>query len=131
MGTASNLIVGKTGEISWRLQFGSAFIPAVPLLLGIYFCPESPRWYLKQKRYVKAWESLLRLRNTPLQAARDLYNISCLLDQESAILDENGPGTKSNLLSRFIDLFRIPRVRRASWASGIVMFAQNMCGKFY
>ena len=33
--------------IAWRLQLGSAFLPALPLAIGIYFCPESPRWYMK------------------------------------------------------------------------------------
>ena len=67
LGTCANLAVKDTGSISWRLQFGSAFIPAVPLVLGVYFCPESPRWYIKKGRYGKAFASLLRLRNTPLQ----------------------------------------------------------------
>lgn len=43
LGTSANLAVKDTGAISWRLQLGSAFIPAVPLVIGIYFCPESPR----------------------------------------------------------------------------------------
>ena len=30
--------------------------------------------------------------------------------------------------TRFIELFTIPRVRHATWASGIVMIAQQMCG---
>lgn len=46
LGTCANLAMAKVGTIAWRLQLGSAFIPAVPLLLGIYFCPESPRWYM-------------------------------------------------------------------------------------
>lgn len=41
----SDLAVYKVGDIAWRLQIGSAFIPAVPLVLGIYFCPESVRWF--------------------------------------------------------------------------------------
>lgn len=40
LGTCANLAVKDTGDIAWRLQFASAFIPAVPLALGIYFCPE-------------------------------------------------------------------------------------------
>jgi MFS family permease len=40
LGTCANLIVKDVGDIAWRLQFGSAFIPAVPLVIGIYFCPE-------------------------------------------------------------------------------------------
>jgi len=128
LGTCANLAVGKTGDIAWRLQFGSAFIPAVPLIIGTYFCPESPRWYLKKKKYLNAWNSLLRLRNTPLQAARDLYYINCLLDQERVLVEEAGLKATSNLFTRFVELFTVPRIRRATWASGIVMIAQQMCG---
>jgi sugar porter (SP) family MFS transporter len=122
LGTCANLAVGKTGAISWRLQFGSAFIPAVPLILFIYMCPESPRWYMKKNRYREAYGSLLKLRNHPLQAARDLYYIHCQLEIEKALIGNN------NYVTRFIQLFTIPRVRRATLASFVVMIAQQMCG---
>ncbi|PKS11686.1 hypothetical protein jhhlp_001674 [Lomentospora prolificans] len=128
LGTCANLAVGKTGDISWRLQFASAFIPAVPLVLGTWFCPESPRWYIKKGKYTKAWGSLLRLRNTPLQAARDLYYIQALLDQEKVMVQEAGLKVTDNMFKRFVELFTVPRIRRATWASGIVMIAQQMCG---
>ncbi|KAK7221399.1 hypothetical protein V2G26_009402 [Clonostachys chloroleuca] len=128
LGTCANLAVGKTGEISWRLQFASAFIPAVPLVLGTWFAPESPRWYLKKGRHTDAWKSLLRLRNTPLQAARDLYYINALLEQEEVLVSEAGLKVTSTVFTRFVELFTIPRIRRATWASGIVMIAQQMCG---
>lgn len=108
------------------MQFGSAFIPAVPLVIGTYFCPESPRWYMKKGKYFKAWKSLLRLRNTPLQAARDLYYIDALLEQEHVLVQEAGLEDTDNMFTRFIELFTIPRVRRATWASGIVMVSQQM-----
>ena len=44
LGTVANMAVYNTGSISWRLQLGSAFIPAVPLAVFVYTCPESPRW---------------------------------------------------------------------------------------
>ncbi|KAI9775686.1 MAG: hypothetical protein M1839_000953 [Geoglossum umbratile] len=123
LGFAANLAVYRVGKVAWRLQFGSAFIPAVPLVIGIYFCPESPRWYIKQGRYEKAYKSLCRLRNTPLQAARDLYYIHAVLVAESKIAGDVG-----NYFTRFIELFTIPRVRRATLASWTVMIAQQMCG---
>lgn len=46
LGTCANLAVKDVGDIAWRLQVGSAFIPAVPLVLGICFVPESPRCVL-------------------------------------------------------------------------------------
>ncbi|KAF8498008.1 general substrate transporter [Gautieria morchelliformis] len=123
LGFCANLALFQVGSIAWRLQFGSAFIPAVPLVVGIYFCPaESPRWYMKKGRYKEAYNSLCRLRNTPLQAARDLYYIHAQLAEESPIIG------KSNYLTRFIELFTIPRVRRATLASFTVAIAQQMCG---
>lgn len=124
LGTCANLVVGKTGAISWRLQLGSAFIPAIPLIFLIYFCPESPRWYMKKNKYPQAMKSLLRLRNIPLQAARDLYYIHAQLEIEKAIIGD------SNYAQRFVELFTIPRIRRATLASFVVMIAQQMCGKY-
>lgn len=122
LGFCANLAVYNVGPIAWRLQLGSAFIPAVPLLIGVYFCPESPRWYIKKGRYNDAFKSLCRLRNTPLQAARDLYYIHAQILEEAAIIGRN------NYVTRFVELFTIPRVRRATLASFTVMLAQQMCG---
>ncbi|KAJ5197273.1 hypothetical protein N7449_007752 [Penicillium cf. viridicatum] len=128
LGTCANLIVANTGDISWRLQLGSAFIPAVPLLLGIWFCPESPRWLMTKKNHKKAFASLLKLRNSPLQAARDLYQIHAQLEIEKQLIAESGFSKSDNMFVRFIELFTVPRLRRAVQASGIVMIAQKMCG---
>ncbi|TAQ86918.1 hypothetical protein B7494_g4748 [Chlorociboria aeruginascens] len=89
---------------------------------GVYICPESPRWYIKKQRYLNAFNSLVKLRNTKLQAARDLYYIYAQIQVEAEIIGQN------NYMSRFTELFTIPRVRRATLASFIVMIAQQMCG---
>ncbi|GAO46983.1 sugar transporter [Saitoella complicata NRRL Y-17804] len=122
LGFCANLALYSVGPLAWRLELGSAFLPALPLAIGVYFCPESPRWYMKKNRYREAFKSLCRLRNTELQAARDLYYIHVQLIEEQAIIG------KSNYVTRFIQLFTIPRVRRATLASFTVMIAQQMCG---
>ncbi|WWD16919.1 hypothetical protein CI109_101351 [Kwoniella shandongensis] len=122
LGFCANLAVYRVGRVAWRLQLGSAFIPAVPLMVGVYFCPESPRWLMRKGRYQQAYRSLLRLRNSPLQAARDLYYVHRQLEEEYAAIGH------SNYLTRFTQLFTIPRVRRATLASFVVMIAQQMCG---
>lgn len=122
LGTCANLVVTKIGHEAWRYQLGSAFIPAVPLLILIYFCPESPRWYIKKNRYRDALRSLLRLRNSPVQAARDLYYIHVQLEVEYEFI---GHG---NYFKRCMELFTVPRIRRATLASFVVMIAQQMCG---
>ena len=83
---------------------------------------------MKKGRNQKAFRSLLRLRNSPLQAARDLYYIRAQLDQEEVLIRESSAKTNGNFFTRFFELFTIPRVRRATQASGIVMIAQQMCG---
>jgi MFS family permease len=40
LGYSANLAVFKVGRIAWRLQLGSAFIPAVPLVLGVWYVDE-------------------------------------------------------------------------------------------
>jgi sugar porter (SP) family MFS transporter len=122
LGCTANLILFQVGPIAWRLQLGSAFLPAIPLAIGVYFCPESPRWYMKKGRYQNAYKSLKRLRNSELQAARDLYYVHRQLEEEFAVLKG------STYISRFFELFTIPRVRRATLASFVVMIAQQMCG---
>lgn len=122
LGTCANLAVGGIGDYSWRLQLGSAIIPAIPLLIMIYCCPESPRWYMKKNRYHDAMKSLLLLRNNPVQAARDLYYIHVQLELEYQYIKQG------NYVKKFIELFSIPRVRRATLASFTVMIAQQMCG---
>lgn len=122
LGFCANLAVYNTGRIAWRLQIGSAFIPAVPLVLLIFFCPESPRWLMKKGRYRDAFKSYLRLRNSPLQAARDMYYVHCQLVEEQEAFG------RSTYLGRILKLFTVPRIRRATLACFIVMLAQQMCG---
>lgn len=122
LGTAFNLAVWNTGDIGWRLQLGSAFIPAVPLAALVYLCPESPRWYIKHGKMQQAYRSLLKLRKHPIQAARDLYYISTQIEIEHQIVGD------SSYIKRFIELFTIPRIRRATLASFVVMIGQQMCG---
>lgn len=127
LGLSANLAVVNTGAIAWRLQLGSAFIPAIPLLCGIYFVPESGRWLVKKGRHAAAYRSLVKLRNTPLQAARDLYYIHVQLEAERVAVSKFH-SSKNNFLSRAVELLTIPRVRRATQASGLIMIAQQMCG---
>ncbi|KAH7106622.1 hypothetical protein BKA62DRAFT_687681 [Auriculariales sp. MPI-PUGE-AT-0066] len=122
LGVTANLIVANIPKIAWRLQLGSAFIPAIPLLFLIFLTPESPRWLIKKGRVADAWKSLTRLRFTEVQAARDLYYIYAQLEVENRLVK------KGTFFNRFVELFTVPRIRRATLASFTVMIAQQMCG---
>lgn len=107
--------------LNWRLMLGSACIPAIFVMAEIYLCPESPRWLMKQGLYKKAFASMQRLRNTPLLAARDLFLAHCLIELEHESGEVKG--------HHFVwQLFSVPRIARATWASTIVMFGQQFCG---
>ncbi|KAI1437412.1 sugar transporter-domain-containing protein, partial [Xylaria sp. CBS 124048] len=121
LGTAINLAVYNLHD-QWRFMLGAAFLPAVPLMLFIFLCPESPRWLMKKNRYAEAWKSLTVLRHHPIQAARDMYSIHAQITIEQEILSQ------STYLKRFVELFTIPRVRRATYAAFTVMIAQQLCG---
>ncbi|GAA5833127.1 hypothetical protein JCM3766R1_001406 [Sporobolomyces carnicolor] len=125
LGTVSSLAFyyvpdssGITG-LNWRIMLGSASFPAFFVMAQVYFCPESPRWLIGRGRYVDAFESLCRLRHTKLQAARDLFMINALLEEEANIKTGR---------AAILELFSVPRNRRAALASGIVMFMQQFCG---
>lgn len=122
LGFCANVIVKDVPNIAWRLQLGSAFIPALVLLIGIYFCPESPRWLMKKGKHDKAFASFLKLRAHPIIAARDFYYSYVIYNEE--LKEARGAG----YFDRLFDCFRVPRIRRSNYAASTVMIAQQMCG---
>ncbi|CCA67930.1 related to myo-inositol transport protein ITR1 [Serendipita indica DSM 11827] len=110
---------GITG-LNWRLMLGSAGVPAIFVCTNIFFCPESPRWLIGKGRVLEGYKSLARLRNSPLQAARDTYYIQKQLEMESQVAIRGR--------FRFFELFTVPRNRRATLASASLTYLQQMCG---
>ncbi|KAL4875852.1 hypothetical protein BJY04DRAFT_150573 [Aspergillus karnatakaensis] len=122
LGLLANVIVMNTGDIAWRLQLGSAFIPSFILGVGIFFCPESPRWLMKHGKFAQAFQSMSKLRAHPIIAARDYY-YSFVIYQE-----EQKEAAGAGYFRRMADCFTIPRIRRANYGASTVMLAQQMCG---
>jgi len=110
--------------LRWRLMLGSAAIPPLFVISLIFFSPESPRWYMSKGRKADAYYAMRRIRNTPLEAARDLYFASELLQAEREIMH----GQKSRI--GLLELFATPRNRLAAQSSSWVMLMQQFCGKF-
>ncbi|QGI86816.1 hypothetical protein CEK25_013545 [Fusarium fujikuroi] len=122
LGFCANVIVKDTGRISWRLQLGSAFIPSFLLGIGIFFCPESPRWLMKHGKHAKGFRSMQRLRAHDIIAARDFYYSWIIYEEELTVA--RGAG----YFQRLWDCFAVPRIRRANYGASTVMIAQQMCG---
>lgn len=112
-------------SLNWRLMLASPMVLPLVAVAYVYTLPESPRWLLskaregKTEKYETAFSSLCKLRHTRLQAARDLFLMHHLLDNEEKIKQDH---------NIFFELWTVPRNRRALVASLIVMFFQQFCG---
>lgn len=72
MGFAFNLIFYKAANewVALRLILGAPLVPSIFLMIGLWFCPESPRYYMrKSTRYdpQKAYDILRGLRKTEVR----------------------------------------------------------------
>ena len=88
----------------------------------------SSSWLMTKGRHADAFKSLLRLRGSKLLAARELYYVHAQMQAEELLVEKAGLTVHANVFTRMVELFTIPRIRRAVGASGIVMIAQQMCG---
>ncbi|CAG8008259.1 unnamed protein product [Penicillium nalgiovense] len=130
---------------SWRVLLATAIIPAIVLLFLVFMCPESPRFLIQRNQYPEAYKSLLELRGTPIQAARDLYYIHAQLQTEAVTVWDRQEGNswwsegehiyayqkwinKGNFFKRMMYLATDKRTRRACTVASIVMASQQPCG---
>lgn len=147
MGVAFGPSTGISPSLGWRLMLGSTVVLPLIVCAQVYFCPESPRyeapflfsssfaiasplktltpccrWYIQHNKVGKAFRSFQRLRYSNVQAARDTYYTYVGVELER----EANKG--KNLFTQFIELFTVPRNRRATWATWILMVGQQFCG---
>ena len=93
---------------NWRMMFASAAFPALVLLIGLMFLPESPRWLAGKSRLQQARVAFRRLGHR-VDVESELHAI------ELAVRNESG---------RFRELLQ-PSFRRPLWIGlGICILAQ-------
>ncbi|KAI7341120.1 putative MFS myo-inositol transporter [Hortaea werneckii] len=109
-------------DVAWRYMLASSFVPPVFVMLQVYFCPESPRWLLPNNKVDKAYRSFRRIRNSELEACRDLFYTYVGVELERKV------NKGKNFFTMFWELFSVPRNARATMASWIIMFGQQFCG---
>ena len=152
LGFVANLVAFSSGsESRWRWMAAAPCIPALVLLLLVPLCTESPRWLLKKGRYKAALRSWIRLRGatTPILACRNLFYTHVQIQNETRYImsrqrDDGFPlqedhGTViddtyqqkillTSYWTRFLQIFKVPRIRRAGISAFVVMVAQQACG---
>ncbi|KAI2628465.1 hypothetical protein GGR54DRAFT_345421 [Hypoxylon sp. NC1633] len=145
IGFAFNLIFynASSDKLSLQLILGAPFVPSIFLMIGLWFCPESPRYYMRQRTSSynpqKAYDVLIRLRKTRLQALRDVYLVykAVQLEEYSDDFDRNDHSGRiprgffahiKKYASQYKQLFTQRRLRNALISSSIVALAQQLCG---
>ena len=84
-------------SVGWRWMFGSEALPAVALLVLLFFVPESPRWLTKQGRAEEAARILTRIGGNQ-HARTELAEIKDAIAHESgSLLQLFQPGMRTVL----------------------------------
>jgi MFS family permease len=136
--TATGIFAGSVATYifrnNWRNQVLTGALPALILLILTFLCCESPRWLILQGEYLKAFDTLVRLRKERILAAEELCYIHFQIQTERALLRRNNELNSKRLedrigySDRLSKLATIARNRRAAVASMIVMLSQQLSG---
>jgi MFS transporter, SP family, major inositol transporter len=105
------------GQSVWRWMLIVAAIPAVALFVGLYFLPESPRWYAVKGRMEDA-RRVLTLSRSPEEAAEE-YNVIALHARRD-VSESRGAALR--------DLMAHPWMRRTLWIGIGLAIVQQATG---
>ncbi|KAK7421995.1 hypothetical protein QQZ08_009716 [Neonectria magnoliae] len=110
-----------TTEWSWRVPIAIQWIWPLPIIVAIYFAPESPWWLAKKGRYEEAEMSLFRLSTrTREQCRATLAQIRHTIFLESSNESE----------STYLDCFRGTNLRRTEICM-VVFAGQQLSGAVF
>jgi SP family myo-inositol transporter-like MFS transporter 13 len=112
------------GEVKdgWKYDFGLAGIPSIILLVGFFFCPESPRWLVQVGREEEAKKALERLRNKGDAVDQELREIKEMVAEDKKIqaMTEGG--------GAFSRAWKDPNVRKALLVGCSLQLFQQLIG---
>ncbi|ELQ37640.1 sugar transporter [Pyricularia oryzae Y34] len=131
---------GDNQDLALSLILAGPVVPSLMMLAGLWYCPESPRYYMRPRspNYSpsKAFTILKKLRNTELQALRDLYLMHKSIEQEEYLgLPKMSKQMRRGFFGRVVEygmliqqLFAERRLRNALISSCTVNLCQQLCG---
>ena len=142
VGTILGSIVCYILRNNWRLQILSGVIPGFALLMATLVSCESPRWLMIQGKHRKAFATLLKLCQERRLALKELLTIHYQIQAERALslrqstrstLDPGNNPTHQRMerdswCDQFNSMIFVERVRKAAFATVIVMFSQQLSG---
>jgi SP family galactose:H+ symporter-like MFS transporter len=107
------LIANDSNPFSWRWMFYMGFFPAMILLIGMIFLPETPRWLIGKGREEKGLEVLRKVEEADLV--------------EETIIKIKADIARESESAAFREIFK-PWLRTAIFISIGIMFVQQFTG---
>lgn len=126
------------GEWCYRLPFMLQMIPAIPLAIGLWFLPYSPRWLASRGRDTECLNTLCRLRQLPNSDPRvqaEWLNIRAEACRNREDLVERHPNAQGDSfgaqlkmeVASWMDMFK-PGIIRRTMVGIVMMFFQQFVG---
>jgi SP family sugar:H+ symporter-like MFS transporter len=119
----SRAYVSETRNLGWIIPCAMQLIPAVLLLVGVPFCPGSPRWLVLQGKKDQALKNLDRLRKQ--EEIDSGYTMAEIEAIEQAIVERSAVDHGT-----WLDLFRGNYLRRSWIARSLFAFQQTNGNQF-
>lgn len=85
-------------NMGWRPMFAVAAIPAILMFIGMFFLPDTPRWYASKGRWQKAERVMTRLVGDKQKQEMDLLRKNIEETQGSSVRDLFKPGLRMALI---------------------------------
>lgn len=113
------------GSAQFILPLALQALPAVLLVLGMFFAPESPRWLAKEDNWEEATVVLATMRGLPADAGYVREEIREMSEQLEMERQLTGDASTKTLLK---EMWTIPGNRKRAIITVVLMICQQMTG---
>ncbi|KAK3373180.1 general substrate transporter [Lasiosphaeria ovina] len=114
----------RDDEWSYRIPYALQWMWPVPLMIGIYFAPESPWWLVRNGKLDEAKRSLLRLTSTERETGFDADETVAMMVHTTALEAKTTSG------ATYWDCFKGPDLRRTEIVC-MIWAIQNLSGNSF
>ncbi|EHA52482.1 hypothetical protein MCOR27_002958 [Pyricularia oryzae] len=114
----------RNDEWSYRIPYALQWMWPTPLIIGIYFAPESPWWLVRHKKIDEAKKSLLRLTSLNKETDFDADETLAMMVHTTALEEKTTAGAS------YIDCFKGHDLRRTEIVC-MVWAIQNLSGNSF
>ncbi|KAK6509241.1 hypothetical protein TWF481_003999 [Arthrobotrys musiformis] len=128
-----NYIVNRTissdTKTQWLIPLGLQLLPGCLLLCGIFWCPETPRWYAKYDRWEEATGTLSWIRKLPVDNEYVKWELEEIRIQvETQVSSRNLPPGIKTKIKYYISRLLQPGTRNRIGIGLLLMTFQNFAG---